>query len=174
MSAAASPALLCGFDCVARADARILILGSMPGQASLQQSQYYAHPRNSFWYIMGELFAAGPELEYAQRLRVLMEQRIALWDVVHRCQRKGSLDADIEQQSVEANDFLTLFSRCPDIQQVFFNGQTAATLFRRKVLAGLPPTLSLHYHTLPSTSPAHAGLSREQKLQQWRFIKQGL
>ena len=111
MSAVASPALLCGFDCVARADARILILGSMPGQASLQQSQYYAHPRNSFWYIMGELFAAGPELDYAQRLQVLLEQRVALWDVVHRCQRKGSLDADIEQQSVEANDFLTLFDR---------------------------------------------------------------
>jgi len=175
MTAAGRQPLLQGFDCIARADARVLILGSMPGQASLQQSQYYAHPRNSFWYIMGELFAAGPELDYEQRLQVLMERRIALWDVVHRCQRRGSLDADIESHSVEPNDFHALFARCPDIHQVFFNGQAAASLFKRQVLAGLPAELlsrlALHFHTLPSTSPAHAGLDREQKLQQWQRVR---
>lgn len=171
MTVAERQQLLQGFGCIARADARVLILGSMPGQASLQQSQYYAHPRNSFWYIMGELFAAGAELDYERRLQVLMEQRIALWDVVHRCQRRGSLDADIEAHSVEANDFQMLFARCPDIHHVFFNGQTAANLFKRQVLAGLPSDLSLHYHTLPSTSPAHAGLDREQKLRQWRCVR---
>lgn len=167
--------LLQGFDCVARADARVLILGSMPGHASLQQSQYYAHPRNSFWYIMGELFGAGPELNYERRLQVLMEQQIALWDVVHRCHRKGSLDADIEAHSVEPNDFQMLFARCPDIHHVYFNGQTAAGLFNRQVLTGLPTELlsrlGMHYHTLPSTSPAHAGLDREQKLQQWQCVR---
>ena len=172
MTADNSRLLLQGFDCIARPDARILILGSMPGQASLRQAQYYAHPRNSFWYIMGRLFAAGPELPYRQRLRLLQQQQIALWDVVHRCARKGSLDADIEDRTVEANDFNALFKLCPQIHSVFFNGQTAAALFKRRVLTSLDPALSLTYQTLPSTSPAHASLSREQKLQHWRCITQ--
>jgi hypoxanthine-DNA glycosylase len=143
----------------------------MPGQESLRQTQYYAHPRNSFWYIMGQLFAAGPELPYKDRLNILLEQRIALWDVVHRCVRKGSLDADIKPQTIEANDFHSLFERCPELQHVFFNGQKAATLFRRMVLPDLARTPSLRYHNLPSTSPAHASMNHDQKLRLWRVLK---
>jgi hypoxanthine-DNA glycosylase len=169
------PPLLQGFNCIARADARILILGSMPGQASLRKNQYYAHPRNSFWTIMERLFDAGPEHSYEQRLALLQEQRIALWDVVYRCARQGSLDTAIEQHTVVANDFHRLFAACPKIHSVYFNGQKAATLFRQQVLPGLPAALAgLHYQTLPSTSPAHASLNTEQKLQQWSCIKQAL
>lgn len=121
---------------------------------------------------MGELFDAGPELPYKQRLILIQQQQVALWDVVHRCVRKGSLDADIEQQTVEANNFQQLFEICPDIHSVFFNGQKAAALYKSRVLPGINTKTSLHYQTLPSTSPAHASLSHDQKLHQWRCIKQ--
>jgi len=166
--------LLEGFNCIARADARILILGSMPGQISLTKEQYYAHPRNSFWRIMAEMFGFNPELPYEKRLPLIQQQGIALWDVVHRCKRKGSLDADIKQQTVEANNFQQLFNDCPDIHHVFFNGQKAASLYKTHVLPGLEPNTSLHYQTLPSTSPAHASLGHDQKYQQWLCIKERL
>ena len=120
------------FPPIASPDARILILGSMPGQASLAAGQYYAHPRNAFWPIMGALFGAGPELPYAQRLERLASAGIALRDVIGRCERAGSLDSAIAPASIEANDFAGLFAACPGIDHVFFNGTAAATLFRRQ------------------------------------------
>jgi double-stranded uracil-DNA glycosylase len=171
MSAEPDPGLLQGFSCVARRDARALILGSMPGQASLDQAQYYAHPRNAFWYIMGRLFDAGPEQPYSQRLEILQQRGLALWDVVHRCARKGSLDADIEHDSVEPNDLRGLFMHCPNIRHVFFNGRKAADLYRRMIEPTLGPPGPIHYQTLPSTSPAHASLDREAKLRHWSAIK---
>ena len=171
MSAEPEPGLLQGFACVAQRDARVLILGSMPGQASLDQDQYYAHPRNAFWYIMGRLFGAGADQPYAQRLKTLQQQGIALWDVVHRCERKGSLDADIKHDSVEQNDLQGLFMQCPNIRHVFFNGRKAAELYRRMVEPTLELSGQIHYQTLPSTSPAHAGLDREAKLRQWTCVK---
>jgi len=171
MKQATGQPLLQGFDCVARADARVLILGSMPGQESLRQTQYYAHPQNSFWYIMGRLFGADPDLPYDQRLLRLQDRGIVLWDVVHRCRRPGSLDAAIDRDSVETNDFKKLFIICPDIDHVFFNGQKAAALYKRLVLPALAIKQEILYQTLPSTSPAHASLNREQKYQQWSLIK---
>lgn len=166
--------LLQGFNCIARPDARILILGSMPGQASLDKDQYYAHPRNAFWAIMDRLFTINPELPYAQRLSLLQQQHIALWDVVHRCVRKGSLDSAIQSTTIETNNFHALFVRYPSIQQVFFNGKKSALLYRTQVLPTLNVATPLHYQTLPSTSPAHASLNIEQKLQQWLCIKTSL
>jgi hypoxanthine-DNA glycosylase len=171
MSVEPAPGLLQGFACVARADARLLILGSMPGQVSLEQHQYYAHPRNSFWYIMGRLFAAGPEHPYRQRLEILQQRHIALWDVVHRCARRGSLDTAIEHATVEANDLQGLFDKCRGIRHVFFNGRKAAELYRRLVEPTLKLPYALTYRTLPSTSPAHAALSREAKRQQWSCLQ---
>jgi hypoxanthine-DNA glycosylase len=148
----------------------VLILGSLPGVASLEAQQYYAHPRNLFWDLMGELFGAGRELAYAQRCERLTAAGVAVWDVLHAARRPGSLDADIDLRSLIANDFTALFASQPQLRTVAFNGQTAATLFRRNVLPALAPLPTLRLLTLPSTSPAHAGRTRAQKLTLWRQL----
>lgn len=164
-----------GFPCVADPGARVLVLGSMPGQASLTAAQYYAHPRNTFWEIMAALFDAGRDLAYEVRLGRLRSHGVALWDVAHRCHRPGSLDSAIDRASVEPNDFATLFSACPRLRWVFFNGATAEALYRRLVLPGLPePGRSMTCQRLPSTSPAHAALDFEAKLKRWRVVKEVL
>ena len=159
-----------GFAPVARADARLLILGSMPGVISLQQQQYYAHPYNAFWWIMEQLFAIDRRLDYATRLEQLSVHQIALWDVVYRCRRDGSLDSNIAAQSVVANDFSSLFRHCPHIQRIYFNGQKAAALWRKHVARALKPDHELILQTLPSTSPAHASSSAAQQLVAWQII----
>jgi len=158
-----------GFAPVARPDARLLILGSMPGVASLEATQYYAFPRNVFWKIMGELFGAGLQLDYFSRLQKLNENHIALWDVVDTCFRPGSLDSAISEDGLAVNDFEGFFKTHPDINQVFFNGQKAAGLFQKKVAPGL--TAELEYRTLPSTSPANAASSYAVKLAAWSVLK---
>lgn len=158
-----------GFPAVSRADARLLILGSMPGKASLEATEYYAFPRNAFWKIMGELFGAGPELDYRLRLQKLISHRVALWDVVGRCHRPGSLDSAIVDDGLVTNDFARFFTRHPHVSHVYFNGQTAAGLFRQKVRPGLAGAFSCH--TLPSTSPAHAARSYAEKLEAWSVVK---
>ena len=125
--------LLYSFPPVYDEQARVLILGSMPGTASLQQAQYYAHPRNAFWFIMGELAGARPELDYEQRLDCLRRAGIALWDVLAACQRPGSLDANILSHSQQPNDIAALLQACPLILRVMFNGAAAENLFRRHV-----------------------------------------
>ena len=158
-----------GFAPVALPDARTLILGSMPGAASLEASQYYAFPRNVFWKIMGDLYAAGPQLDYPLRLQKLVENRIALWDVIASCHRPGSLDSSISERELVINDFDRFFEQHPHIKSVYFNGQKAAGLFQRKVLPGL--MRQYEYVTLPSTSPAHASKSYTAKLEAWSVIK---
>jgi hypoxanthine-DNA glycosylase len=168
---ASSRLLLEGFGWVGRPDATVLVLGSMPGRASLDAVEYYAHPRNAFWTIMGELFAAGPEWPYRERLSRLARHGVALWDVVHRCRRRGSLDARIERESVEANDFAALFAACPRIHSVFFNGTAARDLYRRHVLPSRPAgARPLDYRTLPSTSPANAALDVAEKCRRWAAL----
>lgn len=152
--------------------ARVLILGSMPGAASLAAAQYYAHPRNHFWPIMGQLFGAGPDLPYAKRVRRLKSCGIAVWDVLESCVRPGSLDADIEEGSIAVNDFAGFFDAHPGISAVFFNGAKAESAYRRHVLGGLPsPACALPVRRLPSTSPAHAVLSFEGKLAAWEQLR---
>ena len=149
---------------------RLLILGSLPGVASLEARQYYAHPRNLFWDLMGELFDAGRELPYTERVARLTAAGIAVWDVLHQAHRPGSLDADIHPDTLVPNDFGALFDAHPRLRTVAFNGQAAAALFRRLVLPGLPVEPPRTFVTLPSTSPAHAGRSRAEKLALWREI----
>jgi hypoxanthine-DNA glycosylase len=164
-----------GFPPVAAIDARVLVLGSMPGRLSLEKQQYYAHPMNSFWRIMGRLFGAGPALAYEQRLEVLMTEKIAVWDVLRSCARPGSLDAQIEVATAVPNDFRRFFRTHTLIRQVFFNGGTAASLFRRKVLPALGGQLDhITLIALPSTSPAHAGRTFEEKLRAWRAVRSAL
>lgn len=157
------------FAPLANADATRLILGSKPGAASLQAQQYYAHPRNLFWPIMGALVEATPALQYTQRIQALQKAGIALWDVLYSCIRKGSLDTAIESTSLVPNDFEAFFAQYPQITHVYFNGMKAEACFRRQVLPQLR-SRSLHYTRLPSTSPAHATLSYAQKLEAWRQI----
>ncbi len=157
------------FPPIARPDARVLILGSMPGAASLAAGQYYAHPRNAFWPIMGELLGFDPAAPYAQRTQALGDAGIALWDALRSCVRPGSLDAAIEQATMVGNDFSGLFARCPQIGHIYCNGAAAERCFRRVVLPALAgPALPLT--RLPSTSPAHAGRSFAQKLADWRVV----
>ena len=159
------------FAPVENSDAVVLILGSMPGKASLAAGQYYAHPRNSFWPIMGELVGAHPGLPYAERLQVLKSSGIALWDVIASCTRQSSLDSRIEPASVVPNDFESFFRSHPAIRQVFFNGAKAEQCFRRHVRPLLKQQ-ALHCRRLPSTSPAHAGMSYPEKLNAWRIVRQ--
>lgn len=162
-------AAVCSFPPVAAPDARLLILGSMPGEASLRAGQYYAHPRNAFWPIMGDLLGFAPDLPYADRLRCLTAAGIALWDVIAGCERSGSLDADIVKTSVRANDFAGFFATYPGIERVFFNGATAETNFRRHVLPRAAPG-HRQLLRLPSTSPAHAARGYAEKLAAWAVV----
>lgn len=162
-----------GFPPIADAHARVLILGSLPGQMSLQRQQYYAQPHNAFWKIMGRLFGAGPELTYEERAQRLVQNGIALWDVCAAAQRPGSLDAAIVHSSVVPNDLAAFIESHPGIGLICFNGGKAADLYRRLVLPGLPVKLcSIHYETLPSTSPAHAAMPFEEKLTRWAAVLQ--
>lgn len=143
----------------------------MPGEASLRLAQYYGHPRNAFWPIMTALLALPADADYARRARGLTDNGIALWDVIASCVRPGSLDSDIRADSVQVNDFAALFERCPGIGCIAFNGATAEREFRRRVLPGLAERLdAVQRLRLPSTSPAHAGLSFAAKLDAWRAL----
>ena len=153
------------FPPVSNADARVLILGSMPGKKSLQEKQYYALPQNAFWKIMGELIGAHPDLSYEKRLDALKASGIALWDVLASCVRESSLDAHITQES--ANDFASFFARHLYITHVFFNGSKAEQCFR-KFVQGKQALSPQEFCRLPSTSPAHAGMRYEEKLKVWR------
>lgn len=157
-----------GFPPLADARARVLVLGSMPGVASLRAQQYYGHPRNAFWPIMASLFGFDAAAPYAQRVAALLEHRVAVWDVLAACVRPGSLDADIDARSIEVNDFAALFVRLPELRRVCCNGAKAYALFRSRVLPRLACASQLELVQLPSTSPAHAGMALEAKLHLWR------
>ena len=151
--------------------ATILILGSMPGKASLRAQQYYAHPRNTFWRIMEGLFGIDAGLPYAARCSGLIEHRIALWDVLEACTRSSSLDSDIVESSIVPNNFASFFAHHGQIGAVYFNGAKAEASYLKHVLPQLSAThSSLPNARLPSTSPAHASLSFGDKLEQWRRI----
>ena len=157
-----------GFPPVSSPDARVLVLGSLPGEKSIEMQQYYAQPRNAFWRIMGELCGAGPSLPYPLRLERLRAAGIALWDVLAAGERRGSLDSAIVPSSIVVNDFGAFLAAHPDIRFVSFNGAKAAELFQRRVLPSLPQEYSrLEMMRLPSTSPANASYSFEKKLALW-------
>ena len=149
----------------------MLVLGSLPSVKSAELSQYYGHPRNAFWPIMGALFGAGSSLPYNERKQILVENRVAVWDVLASSVRPGSMDAAIDSASAKPNDFSNLFSFHQGIHTVFFNGQAAATLFKSLVAPTLENRSNRRtYQALPSTSPAHAAMRFEQKLAAWRQV----
>jgi TDG/mug DNA glycosylase family protein len=159
------------FEPVAEPNARVLILGSMPGKASLAAGRYYAHPGNVFWAIMGELIGARPDLPYQARLDILHRSGIGLWDVLDSCIRAGSLDSSIKTDSAAPNDFKSFFMTHPNIARVFFNGAKAEQCFMKYIRPSLESG-PLQYQRLPSTSPANAGISYAQKLLVWQSVTQ--
>jgi hypoxanthine-DNA glycosylase len=157
---------LTGLAPVVDAGTRILVLGSFPGAASLAAQQYYAHPRNLLWPILSALTGEPlAQLPYDERLPRLLAHGFGLWDVLGACEREGSLDSAIRQPA--ANDFARLRELCPLLETVGFNGQTSGKFALQFDAAG--------YRTLvlPSTSPAHAAMSFEQKLRSWRRLLAG-
>ena len=158
-----------GFPPVEPRRARVLILGTLPGAESIRRGEYYAHPRNAFWTIMGALFGAGRELSFAQRRRKLAACGVMLWDVLHMARRPGSLDSDIHPRHRVANDIPALLARHPELERIVFNGGAAERLFRRHVAKRCGPLLNgIQLVQLPSTSPAHATRRVSEKLAAWR------
>jgi TDG/mug DNA glycosylase family protein len=167
------PDLLQSFAPISSANSRILILGSMPGIKSLEANQYYAHPRNLFWPFMSELLEFKPSLVYEERIRKLKANHIALWDVLQHCQRQGSLDSDIQTDSIVPNSFVDFLGKHASITHIFFNGKKAEEVFGRYVIAEVQQILpDIIYTGLPSTSPANASISRQRKLECWKQILQ--
>ena len=159
-----------GFPPISRPDARVLILGSMPGIESLARQQYYAHARNGFWPILTALLKI-EDTEYADRVLQVQRRRIAIWDVLQACFRAGSMDSAIDEDSVVTNDFQGFLEAHPQLRRICFNGARAESIYRRHVLPILsPPAAALPLQRLPSTSPAHAGMTLEQKKMAWRVI----
>lgn len=157
---------LAGFGPVLDEGCELLILGSFPSVASLAAGHYYAHPRNQFWPILSAVLGEPlTGLPFEERYRRVRAHRVGIWDVLGACERRGSLDADIREPA--ANDFALLARLAPRLRRVLFNGRTAGRF---------EPQFRGHgYQTvvLPSTSPAHAGMRFEQKLQAWRAALAG-
>ncbi|MBP3983561.1 DNA-deoxyinosine glycosylase [Pseudoxanthomonas helianthi] len=151
------------------AGCRVLVLGSMPGAASLAQAQYYAHPRNRFWPLMSALCGFPAGLDYAQRLAALQQAGVGLWDVIGQCHRRGSLDADIVPGSEIANALPSLWRAHPDLRAIAFNGGKAAQAFARHFPQGLPDGVDAL--ALPSTSPANASYSFERLRIAWEPLR---
>lgn len=151
--------------------ARILVLGSLPGDESLRKQQYYGNPRNQFWAILSRIYGSEIGTGYAERLAFLERRGIALWDVIERAERRGSLDSQIRNET--PNDFGELFSRLPQLRTIAFNGAKAAAAFTRYVRPQFAVTLeSIRVHGMPSTSPVPARkfLTLEAKAELWRAI----
>ncbi len=157
------------FDPIADASSRVLILGSMPGKASLRAQQYYAHPQNAFWKILGSLLPGfEPEAAYEKRLADLRARGIALWDVMRSCVRESSLDSDIENSSIVANPFGEFLATRPGIRTICFNGAKAEAAWNKHVRPSLPRARAFAFYRLPSTSPANASIRYGDKVEAWR------
>lgn len=148
--------------------AKLLILGSMPGESALAAGQYYAFERNAFWPVMGELVGASFDLPYRQRLKKVQQHGIALWNVIAKCERKGSLDSAINKATLVVNDFSAFLDQWPGIERIFFNGKYVQQLFKSHVLKTQRVRKDIEMVVLPCTSPAHARCSFEEKLLEWR------
>ncbi|MDR0645659.1 MAG: DNA-deoxyinosine glycosylase [Elusimicrobiota bacterium] len=150
------------FKYITDAKAKILILGSMPGEASLKAKEYYAYKHNKFWEIIFDAFEEGrAPLDYKDKLKTLKKNNIALWDTLQKCKRKGSLDGNIAGET--PNNVPLLLKKYPHIKKLLFNGQAAFKYFVKHF--GKPQK---DYIVLPSTSPANAGVNFKEKLAKWK------
>jgi hypoxanthine-DNA glycosylase len=154
------------FPPIVTPNARLLILGTLPGDASLRLQQYYGHPRNHFWPLVAAIFGEAVPADYAGRVALLKRNRCALWDVLESAERAGSSDAAI--RNAVANPFAAFFADYPDIKTIAFNGQKARALFRRHVVkAGHVLEQNFTTIDLPSSSPLYTK-PLDEKLGVWR------
>jgi hypoxanthine-DNA glycosylase len=168
----ASPALVESFPPQVGNDCRVLVLGTVPSLRSLELRQSYAHAQNLFWRFMGELYGAGPELSYAERIARLHAAGVGIWDVLKHCERPGSLDSSILAASEVANDIPGLLDAQPTIRAIALNGGKAQQVFARRIRPLIRPArlAALEILELPSTSPANASIPRDVKLARWRRL----
>lgn len=145
-------------------DARVLVLGSIPGDRSLALNEYYGHPQNRFWHVMARLCGQEVPRSYSEKREMLLRNGIALWDVAHQAFRPGSMDSDIRDE--KPNDIPALAASLPQLHTIAFNGKTAERLYDKY----FPRAASLRYLSLPSTSPANAAFSLERLCEYWRKI----
>lgn len=145
-------------------ESKILILGSVPGVKSLEKQEYYGHPQNKFWKIIFELFDENFTENYNEKIQILKKNKIALWDVIDTCERKGSLDSEIRNE--ESNDIKNLLETHPNIQAIFCNGGKSFKNLKKI----LDKNSEIPVYLLPSTSPLHT-VSFERKLEDWKIIK---
>jgi len=145
----------------------VLILGSMPSQTSLAKQQYYAHPRNIFWWLMADIFEFDDSVSYASRVEFLTAAGVAVWDVLQQCEREGSLDSSIQRSTELVNDFAAFFRLNPSVKLIAFNGAAAKQIFMRHCLDVLQQNPDLEWCQLPSSSPAYAAMNKQQKLKIW-------
>jgi len=159
-----------GFAPVLGVNPSVLVLGTMPSVRSLEDQQYYAHPRNTFWWIMSQLFEFDIGLPYSQRCEWVVKRGVAIWDVIGSCYRPGSLDANIDQTTLQPNDFSSLLGKNSKLRLLAFNGQAAEKLFQKHVPADDRAKFGGEQIVMPSTSPANAAMKRKAKLAWWRVI----
>jgi len=156
--------LKAAFPPIVDANSKILILGSMPGEKSLELQQYYAHPGNQFWKILFTLFNEPFTTDYKTRIELLKKHYIALWDVLSHCERIGSSDSNIKNEI--PNDFDSFYRQHPQIKHVFFDSKNVARFYKKHV--GLSP--SLNYYEIPSPSGLYASKSFAEKVKEWEII----
>lgn len=143
---------------------KVLILGTMPGIKSLEEAQYYAHPRNAFWKIMFRLFNKNFSEDYEIRKNLILENHLALWDTLKLCFREGSLDSNIKNE--EANNIHELLLKYPNIRHIIFNGKSAEKFYNRY----FTQKEQISYRSLSSTSPANARKQLNEKLTEWSIV----
>lgn len=160
-----------GFEPIVGSQPHTLILGTMPSVRSLHDFQYYAHPRNSFWPIMSAVFLFDKNSSYSNRCDYMIDNQIAVWDVLYDCERPGSLDSSIVKESEVVNDFIGFFKAYPSVTKVIFNGAAAEKIFKRynkQIMQTAGERIK--WYRCPSTSPAHASMTFEQKKQAWLTV----
>lgn len=156
--------MLSSFEPLIDKNTHTLIIGTMPGVASLAAKEYYANPRNVLWQIISELFNDGKTFEnYDDKKNCLLRNGIGLWDSLQNCNREGSLDTNIKD--AVPNDFETLLVQYSHVKKLLFNGKKAYELFKR-FHGGILENVTCFI--MPSTSPANASVPRQIKSEQWK------
>jgi len=154
------------FPPIVTKNSKILILGTMPGERSLRLQQYYGHAGNHFWRIMFQLYDVPFSMDYKIRTELLLNNNIALWDVLQSCEGNGSADSSIKNEV--ANNFVKFYDDYPNIKKVYFSSQKAESYYDKYI----KKTANLQYYKLPSPSSANTWKTFNDKLLEWSVLKQ--